>query len=185
MRSQLDSTCSSDWIELAFQAKFNCAELARLCNVSLRHLERYFDEAFHVSPKYWLQDLRMRASAQMILQKKSQKEIASGLAFSDVPHFVREFKRQYGCTPKAYLRIESARSADRSDVSNEWGTLEKENRRALLHPRDARSLLTTHLERLGALRSEKAPFAVPQSEVPVPIVQPMQSAATAARVSAT
>ena len=163
MRSKLDRIPSPKWIELAFHAKFNSASLATLCEVSLRQLERYFDEAFNLSPKLWLRRLRINAAAQMMLQRVSEKEAAFNLAFSNVSHLVREFRRHYGCTPTAYLQIESSRSALRSESTPEMRALEEEHRRAPVHPRDERSLLYTHRRRTRRLKPE-----TPQLDRPLP-----------------
>jgi AraC-like DNA-binding protein len=133
-----------------------------------------------MSPKYWLQEIRMSASAQMLLQKKSSKEIASRLAFSDAPHFVREFKRHYGCTPQSYLRGASARSAARSEVSSEWRALEQESQGALLHPRDERALLATHRERVVAFSfDDKASNDLPLPVIGRPKLRPVESVSQA------
>ncbi len=153
MRSKLDSIPSPKWIELAFCAKFNPARLAARCEVSLRQLERYFDEAFNLPPKLWLQRLRINAAAQMMMQRVSEKEAAFNLAFSSVPHLVREFRRHYGCTPTTYLQIESGRSAIRSGSSPEMRALEEEYLRAPVHPRDEWSLLYTHRRRTQRLKT--------------------------------
>jgi AraC-like DNA-binding protein len=149
--SDLDRLPSEEWINLAFQARFKPIELAACCGTSLRKLERYFNMAFQQTPKLWLHDLRMRIAGQMLIQHKTQKEIAAALSFSNVPHFVREFGRFYGCSPTTYLRTQTVQSISRSTVSPEWRALEEEYRSALIHPRDKYGLLLAHRKRLQTL----------------------------------
>ena len=147
MRSMLDNVQTDRWIELAIQGKYRPRLLARLCGQSLRQLERYFLEAFRTTPKHWLHMVRMSVAAQALMQDKNQKEISASLGFSNVPHFVREFKRHYGITPSVYFRIRSLRAQNRTEVPIEWLKIEDCFRRRVLDPRIECALLSIHRER--------------------------------------
>lgn len=159
MRSDLDRILSMEWIDYALKAKFKASALAQLCGVSLRHLDRYFDEAFRQPPKRWLKNVRILLAAQMVTQQKSQKEIAFALGFSGTPHFVDAFKRHYGCTPRAYHRIETSRSNQATKThSPTMRAVDEQYRRAPIHPRDEHVLLCTHKARIEALSKKETPF---------------------------
>ena len=155
MESYLDHISSAEWIVRARKAHFEAGALATGCDRSMRQLQRYFSVVFRRSPKSWLNALRMNLSAQLIMRLQTEKEIAADLGFANISHFIREFKRQYGCTPKKYLLIESQRSARRSAWTPEFSLLEAECREALIHPRDEHALLAAHRERFGRLGNQR------------------------------
>jgi AraC-like DNA-binding protein len=155
MKSDLDRFPPEEWLALGLKAKFKTKTLARLCGRSPRQLQRYFLSVFKRSPKHWLHALRMSIAAQMIIQLDSEKEIASSLGFSDVPHLIRAFQHYYGCTPKEYLKTESSRSALRSAISPECSSLEAGYRSATIHPRDVLTLLDAHRKRIAKLGSKQ------------------------------
>jgi AraC-like DNA-binding protein len=91
-----------DWIALASQAGFDIRELAFRCHVSVRQIERYFKRSFQVSPELWLKHVRLQQAQLLLIQGRSVKEVAHSLAFRQVSHFCREFKRFTGSTPSRF-----------------------------------------------------------------------------------
>ena len=153
MHSDLDRIPSAGWGSLALKAKFQPIVLARRCEISLRQLERYFLLVFHRPPKQWLHALRMSIAVQMITQHKAEKEVASLLGFSNIPHLIREFKRYFGCTPKQYLGIECSRSIMHPALPAEWSLSQEEARHALLSSRDEYALFSEHRARMREIRN--------------------------------
>lgn len=90
MSSRLD--CIQDWTPLADAAQFCVQDLATLCQVSPRQLERHFIQAFSQSPREWMRQHRMQRAAVMLAQGQRPKEVAYTLGFKNIPHFYREFK---------------------------------------------------------------------------------------------
>jgi AraC-like DNA-binding protein len=77
--------------------------LASLSNMSLRAFERRFRAAFHLTPQRFLRKLRLRiASRALIYSEGSLSDIALRSGFADQSHFSREFRRQFGRTPREY-----------------------------------------------------------------------------------
>jgi AraC-like DNA-binding protein len=77
--------------------------LASISNMSLRAFERGFRAAFHLTPQRFLRKLRLRiASRALISSEGSLSAIALSSGFADQSHFSREFRRQFGRTPRAY-----------------------------------------------------------------------------------
>jgi len=71
--------------------------------MSLRAFERQFGAAFHVTPQKFLRKLRLRiASRALIDTDEPLSEIALKCGFADQSHFSREFRRQFGRTPRDY-----------------------------------------------------------------------------------
>jgi AraC-like DNA-binding protein len=78
-------------------------ELAAVAKMSLRSFERKFHASFHVTPQKYLRKLRLCiASRALIYTTESLSEIALSCGFADQSHFTREFRRQFGRTPREY-----------------------------------------------------------------------------------
>jgi AraC-like DNA-binding protein len=86
-----------------FHREITNQDLASISNMSLRAFERRFRATFHVTPQRFLRKLRLRiASRALIHTEGSLSEIALSSGFADQSHFSREFRRQFGRTPRAY-----------------------------------------------------------------------------------
>jgi AraC-like DNA-binding protein len=77
--------------------------LASISNMSLRAFERRFLATFHLTPQRFLRKLRLRiASRALVYTDEPLSEIALSCGFADQSHFSREFRRQFGRTPREY-----------------------------------------------------------------------------------
>jgi transcriptional regulator GlxA family with amidase domain len=86
-----------------FQHEITNRHLASISNMSLRAFERQFRTAFHLPPQRFLRKLRLRiASRALIYTDDSLSKIALKCGFADQSHFSREFRRQFGRTPRDY-----------------------------------------------------------------------------------
>lgn len=150
MNSVLDRFDSRKWLELAFEAKFRPVDLAFRSSVSLRQLERYFNEAFRLSPKQWLQRIRLSAAAQMITEDRTEKEIAHSLAFANVSHLIREFRRHFGCTPREYQSARQTASSIAFPLNTQPRSHASDT--VVLAPNDELALLYDHFRRKRRLR---------------------------------
>lgn len=74
-------------------------ELARQCNVSVRTLERFFDDVFRVSPRKWLNAERQNRAISLLKKGYIVKEVAATLGYKNQHHFSRAFKEHYGLPP--------------------------------------------------------------------------------------
>jgi len=78
-------------------------QLAGLCGISVRALERQFLATYHMSPHEYLRQLRVRMSCSaLVFSRKTLAEVASESGFADQSHFAKEFRRVLGETPSAY-----------------------------------------------------------------------------------
>ena len=86
-----------------FHHEITNRQLASMSNMSLRAFERQFRATFHLTPQKFLRKLRLRiASRALIHTDASLSEIALTCGFADQSHFSREFRRQFGRTPRDY-----------------------------------------------------------------------------------
>ena len=105
------------WSELAVVARYNARELARLRNISMRHLHRQCWQLFKLPPQKWLDRLRLEASRELLLSGQQIKRVSFELGFKRQSHFCRQFKDLYRMTPSEF----SARHADRAGGHSEIG----------------------------------------------------------------
>jgi AraC-like DNA-binding protein len=77
------------------------ADAACLSTSAFAHL---FSETVGVSPYQFLRDLRLDAARSLLLREGvSVTEVAPRVGYSSLSHFINEFKRRYGETPRAYV----------------------------------------------------------------------------------
>jgi AraC-like DNA-binding protein len=76
------------------------AELADLANCSLAKFKRDFQQRYGTSPRAWINSRRLEHAA-MLLQNTSRTvgEVADECGFESTSHFIRLFRKEYGCTP--------------------------------------------------------------------------------------
>ena len=96
-----------EWERLARDANFQPSELAALCPISLRQLERYFFNHFGKAPSRWLRELQCGMARQLIARGYSNKAAAAELGFATSAHFCREFKKIFGASPQTFAPIAS------------------------------------------------------------------------------
>lgn len=90
---------AQDWPELARQAHWSAALLAKQCKVSERTLERHFHEEMGVCPQHWLFEQRQLRAIKLLQNGKSVKETAIILCYKHATHFSRDFKTRWGHSP--------------------------------------------------------------------------------------
>jgi AraC-like DNA-binding protein len=103
---------NGQWEELAQSAHYDSNELATLCGVSTRQLQRHFRYRFHRTPQSWLNERRLLAAEGLLLSGDSIKKVALDLGFKQTSHFCRQFKSRKKMTPSqfAFSQITSCRS---------------------------------------------------------------------------
>jgi len=90
------------WERVALQARFQPSEMAALCWVSLRQLERHFTKRFQQTPREWTRALRCRLARELIAKGWSNKAVAFEFHFSNESHLCHEFASHYGQPPQAF-----------------------------------------------------------------------------------
>jgi AraC family transcriptional regulator of arabinose operon len=79
--------------------------LARLAGLSPSRFAHRFKEETGDSVIAYLMKLRLREGARLLeFSGRSVKEVAGDVGFESPFYFSRQFRRQYGQSPRAYLR---------------------------------------------------------------------------------
>lgn len=102
--------------ELAIVAHYNCRQVASLCHLSVRQLQRKFNQLFHCSPQKWLDERRIRDAQGLLLLGLPVKAVALELGFKHVSHFCRQFKSQNKVTPREFVMLQSRARQDVAQV---------------------------------------------------------------------
>ena len=82
----------------------NIESVAKSLDVNLRRIERLFNSQVGMTPKEYSRNLRIKAARSYIKSNKlSFTEIAYDLGYYDQAHFINQFKKVTGITPREYL----------------------------------------------------------------------------------
>src|SRR5215510_975295 len=86
------------------KGQFRVAELADYCNLSVRQLERQFDEATGVSPKTLGRIIRFEAIRNRLMSDPNANltDLAYEFGYTDQAHFIKDFKAFTDKTPGEY-----------------------------------------------------------------------------------
>ena len=109
--SKKDTTTANNYIKPAmtimelyyFDTKLTVTEIASRLRISQEHFSRIFKEETGISPKKYLNDIRMKKAVEFLTQSDDTVTcIAAKVGFSDVFAFSRAFSRYYGRSPTEY-----------------------------------------------------------------------------------
>ena len=81
----------------------SASSLAKDVNLSNSRLHQVFKEETGLSPAKYLRLLRMQQAKELLeTSYLSVKEVMVRVGVTDESHFVRDFKKTFGCTPAKY-----------------------------------------------------------------------------------
>jgi len=93
----------TDWKKRARRGDYCIEKLALSVHVTTRHMERYFQKMFNVSPKAWIDDLRMEDASRLLRRGTPIKEVADRIGYKYPEHFSRAFERIKGVAPSVFF----------------------------------------------------------------------------------
>lgn len=112
-RSKEVSNDIPDWIysiksylDRSFTQNIQTSELADMYEIHPVYLARVFRKYYGLSIQDYIKSLRIRNSIASIFEnQQSLSQIAVGNGFADQSHFIRNFKKEVGTTPKGFRKI--------------------------------------------------------------------------------
>jgi AraC-like DNA-binding protein len=113
-----DAERARDIVELARldRSVVRVDALAERAHLSVRALQRLFDEHVGVTPKWVIQRYRVHEAAELAADGNPPDwaSLAAELGYTDQSHFIREFRAQVGQTPAEYAARCAASIASRN-----------------------------------------------------------------------
>lgn len=88
-----------------FSERIRVATLARLADMSVSQLERYFQHVFQLTPQQVLTKLRIESAMQLLEGEDTIAAIGMACGFVDQSAFARQFKVTVGMTPRDYRKL--------------------------------------------------------------------------------
>ena len=115
LQPYLDLLPATEFLKEHFAEKIVMADLARRVGMSVRQMERRFQDAFQLSPSRYIQRLRVLRACDLLVGTERQiTEIALELGFYDHSAFSKKFSELMGISPLAYRRRHAPRRSERS-----------------------------------------------------------------------
>lgn len=88
------------------RTKLTLTEMAERCNMRPSTFKRKFSDYYGLPPHKWQIKQRLNCAAEMLLATDLLvKQIAYECGFSTPSHFIRCFKKEFGCTPEEYRSL--------------------------------------------------------------------------------
>lgn len=105
------------------QRELSLGKFARSVNLSVWRFCHVFRSEVGMSPMQYLRLLRMERAKELLESSfLSIKEIGHLVGLNDESHFVRDFKKAYGLSPKCYRTLFNSEQSNESDNVDESGS---------------------------------------------------------------
>jgi len=91
---------SESWEQLARLAEFRSQKLAAMLNVSIRTVQRHFQQHYQMTLIVWLRSVRLKDGFSRIASGEQIKAVAFDLGYKQLSHFSRSFRRFFGIAPR-------------------------------------------------------------------------------------
>jgi len=92
----------------AAEGDLDFVQIARSVNLSTSRLRHLFTTEAGISPMHYVRLVRLQQARRLMLQSfLTVKEVMGHSGFTDISHFVREYKRLFGETPSQTKKREA------------------------------------------------------------------------------
>lgn len=104
---------ATSFLSTHYASVIKMSSLARdVSHVSLGHFNRVFRSKMKMAPSELLRRIRLERGAALLRSTNDPVAvIAAGVGYRSCSHFVRHFRKEYGCTPLVYRRRPIRRTA--------------------------------------------------------------------------
>lgn len=93
-------------IRSEYQNQLSVSSIAERLHINRCYLSEIFKAATGVSPKKYLENVRMKRAAELLSDMKLSVTVtAASVGYPDVFSFSRAFKRYYNCSPSEYISV--------------------------------------------------------------------------------
>lgn len=100
-------------MSINYSYRITVADIAAQLHISKGYFSEIFKKETGVSPKKYLNDIRMKRAAEHLLQgEHNVTTVAASVGYSDVFVFSRAFKQRYECAPSEYAKKEAEKSGE-------------------------------------------------------------------------
>ena len=106
MSSRIDRIPEPQLEAKARDAAYHPATFAALCHLSLRQLERNFFAKRHVTPRAWLDSIRLHDAKECLVRGEFVKVVALQVGFGQSKHFSRWYRRLTGENPSEPVPVD-------------------------------------------------------------------------------
>jgi len=105
------------YLDAKYTENLRIDDLAAHFKIHPNHLSRVFRAAYDVTPKRYLQELKLEKSASMLSSSDAPVAlIAESLGFEDQHAFSKSFKKYWGCSPVEYRKKHKKHGGARDDT---------------------------------------------------------------------
>ncbi len=124
---------SLDYIEENLRAGLTVEELAQSAGFSVYHFYRLFHKHTGLPVMQYIQRRRLLHAIYAVRNGQTRIEAALMYGFDTYPGFYKAFRREFGCTPSAFLRKNRAKRPARIDLTREDNMKHAEAQEVLKH----------------------------------------------------
>ncbi|MCI9022964.1 MAG: AraC family transcriptional regulator [Dorea sp.] len=111
--TQIYLEMAREYMKNNYSYDIHISEIATFIGIDRTYLYRIFMEQEQMSPKEYLQQLRIRAAGNMLRSTEhSVTEIAYSCGFKDASAFCNHFRKLTGMTPKVFRRFSALEESD-------------------------------------------------------------------------
>ena len=91
-----------------YYPRITIENVAAKLHVNKSYFSEIFKEAMGVSPKHYLNEIRMKKAAERLCKEDfTVSAVAISVGFPDAFSFSRAFKKYHGCSPSEYVKAHS------------------------------------------------------------------------------
>ena len=96
---------SRAFMEKHLATKIDLDEIAAAAFMSRFHFIRVFKQAYGITPRQYLRDLRVSKAKELLKKGSSVTQVCFDVGYSSLPTFSSAFKRSTGYAPLAYQKM--------------------------------------------------------------------------------